>query len=386
MTAAQLTWPQAIGRRLARHHLVEPAPAGDMVRVASDICGAHAQVAASAELMLGVRLQNVTRHDVRLAMWERRTLVKTVGLRGTLHIFPAGEVPMWMAGTRLRLEAEERRLDKAGVDLDELHSVVAAITDIVGPTPISRPELERELESRVGGWWAMTQNEGWMASYKNWPLALRWAAAHGAVCYGPGEGGRSTFVRLADWNGGWREVDAMDGGRFALRRFLHAYGPSTHAEFSRWFGVEPPITRSLFDSIAGELAEVEVEGSRRWSLESDLEADAEPHPDCVQLLPHFDVFVVGSHPRSVLMEPESPVTRLSPGTAAPFAVLLVGGRVAGVWDRKPKGKRLFIRVDAHRSLNRRQREAVEERAARVAHVLERECELEFGEVALRPHA
>ena len=385
MTTEQLTWPQVIGRRLARHHLVEPSPAGDMVRVASDICGVHAQVAASAELMLGVRLQNVTRQDVRRAMWERRTLIKTVGLRGTLHVFPAGEVPMWMAGTRLRLESEERRLERAGVDLDELQSVVAAITDIVGPTPISRPELERELESRVGGW-AVAQNEGWMASYKNWPLALRWAAANGAVCYGPGEGGRSTFVRLADWSGGWREVDAMEGGRFALRRFLHGYGPSTHAEFSRWFGVEPPITRSLFESIAGELAEVVVEGSRRWILESDLEDDAEPRPNSVHLLPHFDVFVVGSHPRSALMEPESLVARLSPGTAAPFAVLLVGGRVAGVWDRKPKGKRLLIRVDAHRSLNRRQRQEVEEQAVRVARVLERECELEFGDVALRPHA
>jgi len=49
----QLTWPQAIGRRLSRHHLLQPAPAIGLTQVASDICGVHAQVGASAELMLG---------------------------------------------------------------------------------------------------------------------------------------------------------------------------------------------------------------------------------------------------------------------------------------------------------------------------------------------
>ena len=90
----QLTWPQAIGRRLARHHLLEPAPATDLVQVVSDIGGAHAQVGASSELMLGLRVRDITRQDVRAALWQQRTLVKTVGPRGTLHVFPAREVPL----------------------------------------------------------------------------------------------------------------------------------------------------------------------------------------------------------------------------------------------------------------------------------------------------
>lgn len=379
----QLTWPEAIGRRLARHHLLEPAAAGQLVQVASDICGAHAQVAASAELMLGLRVRGVTRQDVRTALWHRRTLVKTVALRGTLHLLPAGEVPEWMAAIRLRMPSEERRLERMGLGRDELRDVIEAIGRIVGPEPITRPDFERELESRVGGW-AMTTNQGWIGTYKNWPMALGWAAALGLVCYGPGEGGRSTFVRLADWSG-WRDVDPMEGGMFAVSRFVFAYGPSTQAEFSRWFAMEPAITRRLFEAMRDELVQLEVEGEPRWILKSDLEAPAQPHPEAVQLLPHFDAFVVGSHPRSQLMEADSPVSKLSPGTAAPLAVLLAGGRVAGVWERQARGKRLLVRVDAHRPLNRRQRTSIEAQAERVAQVLERECEVEFGEVALRPH-
>lgn len=86
------------------------------------------------------------------------------------------------------------------------------------------------------------------------------------------------------------------------------------------------------------------------------------------------------------MPAASPVTQASPGTAAPFSVLLAGGRVAGVWERRPKGKRLLVRVAAHQPLHRRQRAAVEAQAERIAQILERDCELEFREVALRPHA
>jgi hypothetical protein len=206
----------------------------------------------------------------------------------------------------------------------------------------------------------------------------------GRVCYGPGQGGRISFVRLSDWTG-WRDEDPMQSGLFALRRFLRAYGPSTPAEFSRWFALEPPITRRLFEELAGELAEVDVEGSRRWILSDDVDAPSEPAARAVNLVPHFDVFVVGSHPREQLMAPGSAVAAASPGTAAPLAVLLVGGRVAGVWERRPKGKRLLIRVDAHQPLHRRQRDAIAVQAERIAEILESRCELEFGPVSLRRH-
>jgi hypothetical protein len=378
-----LSWPELIGRRLARHHLLEPAPAGSLVEVASEICGAHAQVGASAELMLALRVRTITRRDVRVALWDDRTLVKTVGLRGTLHLFPAAEVPLWMAANQLRFPAEERRLGKAGIDLESFHRVVEVITEIVGKEPISRPELEQELEARAGGW-AITKNQGWVGSYKNWPIAVGWAAALGKVCYGPGHSGRISFVRPADWCG-WRQEDPIQAGLWVLRRFLRAYGPSTRAEFSRWFALEPAIAKRLFEELAGDLAEVEVDGSRRWMLKEDLDAPAEPARKAVSLLPHFDAFVVGSHPREQLMEPGSPVAVASPGTAAPLAVLLVGGRVSGVWTREPKGKRLRIRVDAHVPLTRRQGDSVAAQAQRIAQILEKECELEFGPVPLRFH-
>ena len=59
--------------------------------------------------------------------------------------------------------------------------------------------------------------------------------------------------------------------------------------------------------------------------------------------------------------------------------------MAGVWERRPKGKKLLVRVDAHEPLTPSQKEMVAERAERIAQVLELGCELEFGEVPLRMH-
>lgn len=379
-----LTWRGVIARRLARHFLLEPAQPGGMTEVVSTICGAHAQVAASTELMVGMRVRDITRQDVRAALWRDRTLVKTVGIRGTLHVFAAEEVPMWMAANRLLFAEGEKRLQRVGISPRDLHSAIEAIGTIVGSEPITRAELERRLEDRVGGWTTAT-NRGWMGTHKNWPMALGWAAALGLVCYGPGERGRSTFVSLREWSG-WREVDPEDGGRFAIRKFLSAYGPSTAAEFGRWFGATPVITRRILGAASDELVEVSVEGEKRWAVASDAsEGDAESGT-AINLLPHFDAFVVGSHPRNRLISPTSPIASVIAGTAAPFAVVLRGGQVAGVWHRKPDGRRLAIRVDAYWKLNRSDRLAIEVQANRVAQILERECEVEFGPVALRPHA
>lgn len=372
-----------IGRRLARQHLLEPAPKADLVRVASDICCVHAQVQASAELMLGLRVEGITRRDVRDALWSDRSLVKTIALRGTIHLVPAADVSSWIAGNRLDAAAHDRRLRQQGVDLANVERVLAAIDEVVGPVPISRADLEMELEARVGPW-AVATNAGWVGSYKNWAMALGRAAAMGLVCYGPDQRGRSTFVRVSEWVK-WTDVDPLDAATFVLRRFLHTYGPSTQPEFARWFTLNPALVKDVFARLRDELAEVDVEGSKRWFLQSDLDADAGAAPDAVQLLPHYDVYVVGSHPREQLVEPGSAVAAASPGTAAPLAVLVVGGRVAGVWQRTPKGKRIVIRVDAHRPLTRRQRAAVELQAHRIAGILELECELEFGSVPLRRH-
>ncbi len=83
------------------------------------MCGVHAQVQASAELQLAARVDGIVQADVRAALWERRALVKAWTIRGTLHLHPADELPLWYAARRAVLGSADKGLpawrDPAGV-------------------------------------------------------------------------------------------------------------------------------------------------------------------------------------------------------------------------------------------------------------------------------
>ena len=80
------TWEMACRRRLARHYLLEPIAKGGMVDAVRTVGGIQAQILSAAELAIGVRVAGVTLPDVQAALWERHTMVKTYGPRGTLHL------------------------------------------------------------------------------------------------------------------------------------------------------------------------------------------------------------------------------------------------------------------------------------------------------------
>jgi hypothetical protein len=81
--------------RLRRQHL-DPVDGGGAVEIAHRLCGVQAQVASSAQLAVAVRQARAGPRDVEVAL-EKRTLVKTWAMRGTLHYLPAGEAQAWLA-------------------------------------------------------------------------------------------------------------------------------------------------------------------------------------------------------------------------------------------------------------------------------------------------
>jgi hypothetical protein len=58
--------------------------------------GAHAQIMSAAELSVALRLPGATAAHVKDALWTQRTLVKTFGPRGTVHLLPAAELSLWL--------------------------------------------------------------------------------------------------------------------------------------------------------------------------------------------------------------------------------------------------------------------------------------------------
>jgi len=324
--------------RLARSHLAERAPAEQLVEVVRDVCGIHAQVTGSAELQLAARVEGITQADVRSALWERRELVKTWTLRGTLHLHPADELGLWTAARR----AVSGEAERQAAGLEKVDEVVAAVGAALRGRRLTREELADAVTEQVG---AAPREK--LAS--GWGYYLGDAALAGQLCFGPPQGQRVTFVHPDDWLGGVRPWDPEDALREAARRYASAYGPVTHAHFRTWIG------------------------SRERRLEElDLpEVDEGPEADAsVRLLPEYDVYVMGRRERDRFVPPavREQVAAHGKGryegpAGTPF--LLVGGVCAGLWSRRKRARSVELTVHPARRLTRRERNGIEDEAERI---------------------
>jgi hypothetical protein len=142
----KLAWSQIAAWRVRRHHLDQRAPAGSMLAVASRLCGLHAQVLSSALLTLWVRVEDLDRQAVRRALWEERTLVKTWAMRGTLHLLPTGDLPLWHAALSTSRRYRKPRLWRGfGLTLEELDELTEAIGAALDGCVMTREELARKV-------------------------------------------------------------------------------------------------------------------------------------------------------------------------------------------------------------------------------------------------
>lgn len=386
MAMRSLSWQEVWGRRLARHALLEPKPKADLVEVIRAVCGIHAQMMPAAELSIGVRVADVTRQDVRAELWQRRRLVKAHGMRGTVHLFPANELPLWVAAQRACLRPDEARwLGQMGMDVAQKNAIVAAIGEALDGRSLTREELGEAVARRVGTWATEAVSPAFGGKWPRWLMALGAAANAGLLCFGPNQGNKVTFVRPDQWLESWSDMDSASALREVFRRYLSTYGPATHHEFARWFSIQPSQALPLVQQLAGELEEVDVEGHRAWLLANEA-SECFPHaPEIVRLLPHFDCYPIGCHPRDQLVPVAWAKRVLTRGAIGNVPIVLVHGIVGGVWQQRRNGRGLDIQVETFQPLSTRQHEELVTAVAGIGEIVEAETHLILGPVDARPH-
>lgn len=115
------------------------------------ICGLHAQLMSSAELSVWARVENLEREEVQQALWEERSLVKTWAMRGTLHLLPSNEFPLWQAA----LSTYDHYLKGAwlrayGMSQPELEKLIETIGVVLNGSMLTREELARRVSQEIG--------------------------------------------------------------------------------------------------------------------------------------------------------------------------------------------------------------------------------------------
>lgn len=375
---SDLTLAQATCFRLKQQHLLKPAPRSHLTSVVADVCGVQAQVLSAAELALSARVRGLTHSALQTELWQKRTLVKTYGPRGTLHVLPASELPLWAAAMQ-----GQTLLSKEPLYADLSHKKTEALLDAIGVAldghNLTREELTERVVSRVGSW----ARPG-LAS--TWGLLLRPAADRGLLCFGPSRGSKVTFVRADQWIGGWQQHDPYEALQEICKSYFAAYGPATPEDFGGWFGLwNKTAAKQLVDSVKRELVEVRLDGRPAF-----VHADNKPSPrtielDQLHLLPQYDCYVIANVRRAGLIEPSGRQRILSYGrgryeSATGLPVLLINGIVSGIWERKETTRGLALRVESFVKLSAFQKKKVAAEAARIAAFFETDHTLTFGKL------
>jgi Winged helix DNA-binding domain len=379
-----MTWSEVCARRLARHGLAEPVVAARLVEQVGVMCGAHAQVMAAAELSVGLRVAGMTRAAVREALWTDRSLVKTYGPRGTVHLLPARNLATW-TGALAAVPASSGFPPGVRLTPEQTDEVVAAIAAALAEAELTVDELGDAVVAATGPWAGDLVMPAFTGMWPRWRQAVTPAARRGALCFGPNRGARVTYTSPRRLVPGFEPAEGRAALAEVVRCYLHAYGPATPQQFARWLAAPQAWAAELFGSLAGSLEQVEVDGEAAWVVAGDTAAPAEP-PGGVRLLPYYDAYVVGCHPREKVFPGRAAQRALANGQAGPVPVLLVDGVVAGVWHQRRAGRRLALTVEPFGRLTARQRRELDEQVERTGEILEGKPELTIGEVTAGRHA
>jgi winged helix DNA-binding protein len=372
-----LRWPSVLAWRLRRQHLARRVPRERAHGVVADIGGLHAQLAASAELTLWARVGDLEPGWVRRAVEHDRTLVKTWAMRGTLHLLPAAELAMW-SGAQAALPPRWQKpawRRGFGVTEEDVRGILAAIPRALDGEPLTREQLAAAVARELGSDHLSAKlGEGFGA-------LLKPSAFLGDLCFAAPAGSNVRFTRPDRWLDDYAPVAGDAAADAVTRRYLAAYGPATREQYARWLGTPSAahagrLIRRLGDDVVADA----LGGDEVWLLAADLDELRAAEPEgVVRLLPAFDQYVVAA-PRDggAVLDPQERARVYRPqGWLSP--VLLVDGRIEGVWRHERRGSAVRVEIEPFANPSGRIRAAAEAEARRLAAFLGGDLELAWAE-------
>ena len=372
-----LRWEQVNGWRLLQHCLSQRLNCQDFVKAVTQIGGIQAQVMSAAELGLWARTDGLVVQDVKSALWQDRTLVKTWAMRCTLYLLAASDFPLYVAA-RSTYQARnwEYYFSYYGIAPVEYEAFLAAVPHVLGSMPMTREQLATAVADEIGVPKLRT-----LITSAGWGSPLKPSALKGDLCFGPSQGQNVTFVNPRKWIKNWESVEPYAALQEVARRYLRAYGPATPENFAIWWGLQTVPARKLFQSLESELEEVDVEGWHAVALRTTLEAMQNlTVSDEVRLLPLFDGYTFGCGRDSEVHLSRTYKNLVFRPQGWISAVVLVNGGVSGVWEYRMQRGQMAVKVRMFSAPASALKWSIEEEAERLGGFLETRVVVEFEDL------
>jgi hypothetical protein len=333
--------------RLARRHFLAPGSlADDPVQLAGGLVGLHATDPATVYLAARARLPEPAGPELDRALYEERTLLRMIGMRRTLFVFPLDLAAVVQAACTEPIAAAQRRryaklIEEGGIAkdgrrwLDRAEAATLTALQARGEafaTELSSdvPQLRKKMHYGEGKNWAGS------TSMTTWVLFL--LAAEGKIVRGRPRGKWTS----SQWS--WAPAESWltepparlerEEARAELAsRWLKAFGPAGVDDLKWWTGWTLTQARAALAAIGA--VEVDLDGRPGFVLPGDDESEPEVEP-WAAMLPALDPTVMGWKERDWYLGEHRAHLFDTAGNAGP--TVWWNGRIVGGWSVRKDGE------------------------------------------------
>jgi len=329
-----------------RHRLAADAGASDPLEVARDLVALHATDPSSVYLGTWARMTGGDVAGVEGALYERRVLIRLLGMRRTVFVTPLETAPVILAACTRAVAARERRklvtwLAESGVaddpepwlkDVEDaaLRALTARGEATAAELAADDPRLQAQIVLSRG---KPYEGRAGVASRVLFLLAADGRAVRGRPL-GSWSSSQYRWAPLESWcPGGLPEWAADDAEAELARRWLAAFGPATAEDLRWWAGWSAGQVKRVLARLGP--AEVDLDGAAGLVLPDDLDPVPPPEP-WAALLPPLDTTPMGWAQRDWFLGGHGP--RLFDRTGNVGPTVWWDGRVIGGWASRRGGE------------------------------------------------
>ena len=344
-----------VGERRARlgRRQVLAAPAATVESAVEGVVALHATDPVSLYLEARARADGMQREDLQIALYERRSLVRVLGMRRTLFVVGADLLPVVEAAAARALAAPERRRvarwleaedvaadgvaylhrleDETAVALVGFGSDGAPASDIAAVVPGLQTQIVLNRGKRYEGTVSVSSRVLLLLSMEGRAVRGRPRGSWISTQY--------RWVSAAAWLAHTVDLPSVDEASAELaRRWLGAFGPATFEDLKWWTGWTVAQTRRALALLSP--TEVDLGHTTGLVLQSDEAPVTEPDP-WIALLPALDATTMGWKERDWYLGEHATALFDRNGNAGP--TIWCDGRVVGGWAHRADG-RIAVRL------------------------------------------
>jgi len=309
----------------------------------------QAQDYPMAKWAIGLRIPDATEEKIEQTIADGKIL-RTHLMRPTWHFVAGCDIRWLIALSAPQLKSTSGAMFRQfGLDAETCKRANDLIAKTLeGGKHLTRAEIMLELKNEG------IDSDNYRASYLMFNAEIE-----AIVCNGVKRGKEQTYALLDERVPKTAEISRDEAIAELTLRYFTSHAPATLKDFIWWSGLPTADARKGLEMNKSNLVSQEIDGQTYFLADSLLIPPDKA--DSLHLLPAFDEFMVSYKDRSAALDPHLAKEAIT-GNGIFKPIIVVGGKIRGVWKRAFKKDSMIIEKILFGELNRSENEVFQSKA------------------------